>query len=447
MDKRRLQTERRHGTSAAPGVPSSPLTSASPLQRHTRSGSSYGGAGNPRKAQTKAAAQRLAAVMSNKQDDDDGDDDYDQLDNSSVGRPTRPPSPMAKNIPQRRPSPLRKQQPYDDDNDEDAPVSNTTSIGLTATAKRSPSPARKSLARTRIPPAAADDEIDEDDLLVSSTTRIGLGGRAARPFSPMAKNIYQKRMPQATDKESDEEDFLVSGKASIGLARGRGMQPRPSVGRPMAQRPVQQEGPQPSDEDNDEDDLSNSSMSGKPTIGLGGRAKPSSSPLSVRVNQDQQRPTPAHASGQNSMEQSTSPSAGRSSLQSSVALSVGRSSALTSSSEQSVTPHSTSPGRQQLGVRSFPAEKRLDSNFRSMNNMKVSGTQQSASALQNELDVLLVANESLLQKLHLAEERCEEAEARAQLLEKQVKEVAQAASKGETQTQFIAALHIEYRVL
>ncbi|KAE8663149.1 leucine-tRNA ligase [Hibiscus syriacus] len=591
MDKRRLQTERRHSTSAAPGMPSSPLTSASALQGHTRSGSSYGGAGNPRKAQTKAAAQRLAAVMSNKQNDDDGDD-YDQLDNSSVGRPTRPPSPMvmycymdirfkiiqmlndsealyelalnvtcclimtlnhsectsvlnqsalnhseakrrvpqstqadddndeddpivsgrpsiglsggrqmqgrspmAKNIPQRRPSPLRKQQPSDDDNDEDAPVSNTTSIGLAARAKRSPSPARKSLARTQVPPPADDDESEEDDLLVSSTTRIGLGGRAARPFSPMAKNISQKRMPQATDKESDEEDFLVSGRASIGLARGRGMQPHPSVGRPMAQRPVKQVGPQPTDEDNDEDDLSNSSMSGKPTIGLGGRAKPSSCPLSVRVNQDQPRPIPgsyaslpvsikeqsipAHASGQNSMEQSISPSAGRSSLQSSAALSVGRPSALTSSSEQTVSPRSTGPGRQQLGVRPYPAEKRLVSNFGSMNNMIVSGTQQSASALQNELDMLQVANESLLQKLssnnwhnlseycHLdiavaapfspappitlmsLEERCEEAEARTQLLEKQVKEAAQqeeAASKGGTQTQMIAALHTEAKI-
>ncbi|XP_039045477.1 coiled-coil domain-containing protein SCD2-like [Hibiscus syriacus] len=514
MDKRRLQTERRHSTSAAPGMPSSPLTSASALQGHTRSGSSYGGAGNPRKAQTKAAAQRLAAVMSNKQNDDDGDD-YDQLDNSSVGRPTRPPSPMAKrrvpqstqadddndeddpivsgrpsiglsggrqmqgrspmakNIPQRRPSPLRKQQPSDDDNDEDAPVSNTTSIGLAARAKRSPSPARKSLARTQVPPPADDDESEEDDLLVSSTTRIGLGGRAARPFSPMAKNISQKRMPQATDKESDEEDFLVSGRASIGLARGRGMQPHPSVGRPMAQRPVKQVGPQPTDEDNDEDDLSNSSMSGKPTIGLGGRAKPSSCPLSVRVNQDQPRPIPgsyaslpvsikeqsipAHASGQNSMEQSISPSAGRSSLQSSAALSVGRPSALTSSSEQTVSPRSTGPGRQQLGILNlFYLEcsklyclSRLVSNFGSMNNMIVSGTQQSASALQNELDMLQVANESLLQKLHLAEERCEEAEARTQLLEKQVKEAAQqeeAASKGGTQTQMIAALHTEAKI-
>ncbi|KAE8684040.1 leucine-tRNA ligase [Hibiscus syriacus] len=66
--------------------------------------------------------------------------------------------------------------------------------------------------------------------------------------------------------------------------------------------------------------------------------------------------------------------------------------------------------------------------------------------IEYRLDVLLVANESLLQKLHLAEERCEEAEARAQLLEKQVKEVAQAASKGETQTQFIAALHTEAKI-
>ncbi|XP_039006144.1 coiled-coil domain-containing protein SCD2-like [Hibiscus syriacus] len=84
-----------------------------------------------------------------------------------------------------------------------------------------------------------------------------------------------------------------------------------------------------------------------------------------------------------------------------------------------------------------------------MNNMKVSGTQQSASALQNEFDMLMVANESLLQKLHLAEERCEEAEARAQLLEKQVKEAAQkeeAASKGGTQTQLIAALHTEAKI-
>lgn len=49
----------------------------------------------------------------------------------------------------------------------------------------------------------------------------------------------------------------------------------------MAQRPVQQVPQQPSDEDNDEDDLANSAVSGKATIGLGGRARPSSSPLVI----------------------------------------------------------------------------------------------------------------------------------------------------------------------
>ncbi|KAK8634180.1 hypothetical protein V6N13_015008 [Hibiscus sabdariffa] len=481
MDRRRLQTERRHSTSVTPGTPSSPLASASPLQRHARSGSSYGGLGNPKKAQTKAAAQRLAAVMSNQQNEDEGDgDDYEQLDHSSLsstgslglggGRPTRSPSPMArrrvpqatqadddndeddlvvsgrpsiglaggrqmqgrspmaKNFPQRRPSPARRRQPSDDGNDEDAPVSNITSLGLAVRPRRPHSPAQKSLAQTRAPPPPdSDDENDEDDILVSGTTRIGLGGRAARPFSPAAKNLSQKRMPlantqQASDKESDE-DTLISGRASIGLARGRGTQPFPSVVKSIAQRPVQQIGAQPSDEDNDEDELANSSVSGKPTIGLGGRARPSSSPLSVRVNQDQPQSTrfpsgtygplsvntkeqsiPAHSSGQNSMEQCMSPS-GPGRQQSGIGM-LHVSSKPTSSVS---TPDNSVDSRR---------EKRLVSDFGSMNNLKVGGRQK--SSLQDELDMLQDENESLLQKLHLAEERCEEAEARARLLEKQV---------------------------
>ncbi|KAK9017558.1 hypothetical protein V6N11_080036 [Hibiscus sabdariffa] len=502
-DWRRLQTERRHSTSVTPGTPSSPLASASPLQRHARSGSSYGGLGNPKKAQTKAAAQRLAAVMSNQQNEDEGDgDDYEQLDHSSLsstgslglggGRPTRSPSPMArrrvpqatqadddndeddlvvsgrpsiglaggrqmqgrspmaKNFPQRRPSPARRRQPSDDGNDEDAPVSNITSLGLAVRPRRPHSPAQKSLAQTRAPPPPdSDDENDEDDILVSGTTRIGLGGRAARPFSPAAKNLSQKRMPlantqQASDKESDE-DTLISGRASIGLARGRGTQPFPSVVKSIAQRPVQQIGAQPSDEDNDEDELANSSVSGKPTIGLGGRARPSSSPLSVRVNQDQPQSTrfpsgtygplsvntkeqsiPAHSSGQNSMEQCMSPS-GPGRQQSGIGM-LHVSSKPTSSVS---TPDNSVDSRR---------EKRLVSDFGSMNNLKVGGRQK--SSLQDELDMLQDENESLLQKLHLAEERCEEAEARARLLEKQ------AALKGGTQTQGlspeqIAALQTE----
>lgn len=48
------------------------------------------------------------------------------------------------------------------------------------------------------------------------------------------RSIAQKRMPpaatqQTSDKESDEEEVLVSGRPSIGLARGRAMQPRPAM--------------------------------------------------------------------------------------------------------------------------------------------------------------------------------------------------------------------------
>lgn len=34
---------------------------------------------------------------------------------------------------------------------------------------------------------------------------------------------------QPSDQESDEEEVLVSGRPSIGLARGRAMQSRPAV--------------------------------------------------------------------------------------------------------------------------------------------------------------------------------------------------------------------------
>ncbi|MFQ6634876.1 hypothetical protein Gotur_010504 [Gossypium turneri] len=483
MDRRRLAGERRQSVPATPGAPSSPL------QRHTRSGSSYGGTGNPRKAQTKAAAQRLAAVMAHQQNDDDGHD-YDQLDHSSVSstgsigfsgaRPTRHLSPMTKNaaqrrvpqamtpqaddhndegdlivsgrpsiglggarqmqartpviktIPQRRPSPVMERQPSDDDNADDVPVSNTASTSVApARSIRSPSPAKKkSLAQTRAPPPPADDdENEEDDLLVSGTTRIGLGGRAVRPRSPATISIAQKRMPpaatqQTSDKESDEEEVLVSGRPSIGLARGRAMQPRPAMVKTMAQRPVQQVPQQPSDEDNDEDELANSAVSGKATIGLGGRARPSSSPLSVRIHQDQSSSTrstpgshtslsvntkeqPVSAHSINSVEQSMSPSAGRSSLQSSVEqLNTRQASSVVQPSllEQPVSPCSTGPGRQQLRIKTAQAvpkptssgttpevsadsrrEKRLNSDFASMGGVKDRGRQQSASALQDEV--------------------------------------------------------------
>ncbi|PPS09520.1 hypothetical protein GOBAR_AA11126 [Gossypium barbadense] len=415
MDRRRLAGERRQSVPATPGAPSSPL------QRHTRSGSSYGSTGNPRKAQTKAAAQRLAATknvaqrrvpqaMTPQADDHNDEDDLIVSGRPSIGlggaRQMQARTPVIKTIPQRRPSPVMKRQPSDDDNDDDVPVSNKASTGVApARSIRSPSPATKSIAQKRMPPAVTQ---------------------------------------QTSDKESDEEEVLVSGRPSIGLAHGRAMQPRPAMVKTMAQRPVQQSVRIHQDQ----------SSSTRSTPG---------SHTSLSVNNKEQ-PVSAHSI--NSVEQSMSPSAGRLSQQSSVEqLHTRQASSVVqpSSLEQPVSPCSTGPGRQQLRIMTAQAvpkptssgttpevsadsrrEKRLNSDFASMGGVKARERQQSASALQDELDMLQDENESLLEKLHLAEERFEEAEARVRLLEKQ------AASRGGAQAQAtleqIAALQTEAEI-
>ena len=60
-----------------PRTPSSP--SMSPLRMHHARSGSAGVGNNMKKAQTKAAAQRLAQVMSHQTADDDGDDEDDDL--------------------------------------------------------------------------------------------------------------------------------------------------------------------------------------------------------------------------------------------------------------------------------------------------------------------------------------------------------------------------------
>ncbi|KAG5087151.1 hypothetical protein JHK82_054548 [Glycine max] len=89
------------------GTPSSPVNVISPLHRHARAGSTGSAMTNVRRAQnnaTKAAAQRLAQVMSQTDDDDEDEDDV-PLDYSAIaggggiglggGRPMPTRSPMA----------------------------------------------------------------------------------------------------------------------------------------------------------------------------------------------------------------------------------------------------------------------------------------------------------------------------------------------------------------
>jgi len=103
MDRRRMY-ERQNSSSGTPTTPSSPGNTITPVHRHSRAGSTGSAMTGVRRAQnnaTKAAAQRLAQVMSH---DDDEDEDDVPLDYSSItgaggiglggGRPMPSRSPM-----------------------------------------------------------------------------------------------------------------------------------------------------------------------------------------------------------------------------------------------------------------------------------------------------------------------------------------------------------------
>ncbi|XWS58499.1 hypothetical protein CRYUN_Cryun08bG0039400 [Craigia yunnanensis] len=303
MDRRKLTRQQSTASSGTPGTPASPLASSSPLHRHTRSGSGYGSMGNMRKAQTKAAAQRLAAVMAHQQNDEDDDDgDDDQLDYNNIsgtgsiglagGRGMRACSPMNKNMAQRRVPQATTQQLADEDNDEDdILVSGRASIGLAGgRAMQSRSTMHKNMPQRRAPlvmtQQPADEDNDEDGLLVNGTTSIGLAGRRAmRSRSPANKNIAQRRAPQQlADEENDEDDLLVSGMSSIGLAGGRTTQSRSLATKNIAQKRLPQVATrQTSDKGNEEDDLL---VSGRASIGLAlGRAMQSRPSMAKTMDQ------------------------------------------------------------------------------------------------------------------------------------------------------------------
>src|ERR1043165_4950448 len=108
MDRRRMY-DRQQSSTGTPTSPSSPVI-MSPLNRHVRTGST-GGVAMSKRAQntsTKAAAQRLAHVMSHQpigeeeEEDDDIALDYTSISGTGgIGlagrRPVRPRSPMVIN--------------------------------------------------------------------------------------------------------------------------------------------------------------------------------------------------------------------------------------------------------------------------------------------------------------------------------------------------------------
>ncbi|KAL9450671.1 hypothetical protein AB3S75_012407 [Citrus x aurantiifolia] len=230
--------------------------SSSPSHRHTRSGS----VSNVRKAQTKAAAQRLAAVMAHKPSDETDDDDDDDDDHSRDYR-----APGGPGV-----------------------------IGLSGTGgrtMRSRSPSRKPMAQKRtqmMPDELADEDNDDDDDdddygLVSGKASIGLGGgRAMQSRVNMAKTVPRKTVNQQADADNYESyDYSkASITGSIGYAGGRSVRsPSPAAKSTPPQKLKQETVNRPASEDNDED-CDYGSVTGRASIGLaGGRSVRTPSPL------------------------------------------------------------------------------------------------------------------------------------------------------------------------
>ncbi|KAJ0013851.1 hypothetical protein Pint_20631 [Pistacia integerrima] len=501
---------------AAPSSPVSP-------HRHTRSGSA--GVSNVRKAQTKAAAQRLAAVMAHKpsdhheNDDDDDDDDDHSHDYSGIGlavtggraMPSGSRSPLTRPMPQRRNQVMN--QPAEEDNGEAynyglvtsaniglgggramrtrSPMTQTTpqrhrqestnednnenydysrasggaSSGLAARrsmwappAMTKPTPQRhkqviedddsddnnsppiSAFARRglRSPPPkskiskqeAANEDHDEDDdySRLSSKGSIGVaGGKSKQSPTPLwspipmattkstPQKLKEEIMNQHINRENNEKyDYnLVSGTTRIGLTGGRALRSPSPVSRTVAQKHAHMVANQVLDENNDDNHSYASSLaSGKESIGhAGGRAVWSPSPTSVGTNQEEHAAAHSTSSAQsylsmNSVEQpSLAHSVERPSESiNSVEQPLPAHSTMTSQSSQSTNSIDQSPSK----VKTIPSGtnnvhddnqrvKRYSIDFGSTN-LKEAFPERSASALEDEVDILQGENESLLQK-------------------------------------------------
>ncbi|KAJ6737488.1 FAS-BINDING FACTOR-LIKE PROTEIN [Salix viminalis] len=407
MDRRMKPVYLRQSSiEGTPRTPSSP--SMSPLRtHHVRSGSA-GVGNNMKKAQTKAAAQRLAQVMSHQTTDDDDEDE-------------------------------------DDDLSYDYQASGIGSIGLAGGRRmqpRSPMVSQRPDLQLKFVCRRKTYRPVDEDLQTKPTAQVRVPAKTYRPVDEVlqTKPAAQARAPgktyQPVDEDSDNDEFIhdYGSRASgltIGRAGGKSMRPQsPAVVR--TGRPGQPSSTPPA-------------TSGRSPLSVSTVEQPPSAHVSVAASPSQ--PT-------NSVEQPVSARSrmvGRPSFNSvdqPLSLRSGRSS--TSSVEQPPSARSTSatslgfktvpiPSSVPISLRPVspmassdqPKDKRLSLDWGSMN-LRDSGIQHSTSALQDEIDMLQEENESLLDKLRLAAEKYEEAEARARQLEKQAAlKVAEQTSKPE----------------
>ncbi|KAK1352026.1 coiled-coil domain-containing protein SCD2-like [Heracleum sosnowskyi] len=359
----------------------------SPMHRHARSSS-----GISRKPNTKAAAQRLAQVMSNQSggggDESDEEDDLDLLDynpsNASTiglgagGRAARPRSPMAV-----RASAAEHTSPMRPLAGSRRPVNSGHHQSLSGS--RTPQPLnvaeQQSASLENIRASKPVNKVDHQppshrSLRVQVPQSVSVETQSVDDWDEEVSPLAISQAPQAFKKQASPVRSYSPSRPSRPHSMDQSQLSRTSLLSQSSQAPTSGE---------QEQHLSARSGSGvRASASSASLEQPLSarSPLSIRPSSGFKT---AHI------------------IPSSVSISLG-------------PHHSGIPGENQPESRK---DKRFSVDLGSMNHIE-SGNQSPASVLQDELDSLQEENESLLQKLRFVEERIEESEVRARQLEKQV---------------------------
>ncbi|XP_010245392.1 PREDICTED: coiled-coil domain-containing protein SCD2-like [Nelumbo nucifera] len=375
MDRARSKSpvyDRQRSVANASGGPASPMLS--PLHHHARLGAaSLSTSRRTQNYAAKAAAQRLAQVMAHQSKDKEEEDDL-SLEYNSLGATggigLAPGRPMRS-----RSTALGRNAP------EQPPFDRYTSAG------------RSSLALN---------SVEQPSFARSSSS----AARPSLPFTPaeQPRSTSVGRSSLALN-HVEQPSFARSSSAA-----------RPSLSFTPAEQP-------PSDR---------STSACRSSLVLNSVEQPSSAlstsagRSSLPFNSVEQSPSPHSTSSVRSplpLSSVEQPLSARSSPTGRPSLAIKTVGKIPSSVPISLKPLSSMPPSETPNRR----DKRLSVDTGNMS-IRETGIHRSTSALQDEIDMLQEENESILEKLRLAMERYEEAEARARLLEKQVATIGEGVS-------------------
>ncbi|PNY04456.1 hypothetical protein L195_g000880 [Trifolium pratense] len=231
--------DRQQSSTGTPTSPSSPVTSMSPLNRHARAGSTGSAAFNLGRGQStaqKAAAQRLAQVMSNQTIEEEEDDDDMPLDYSAIsgtrsiglgggGRAVRPRSPMNVKSTQEQPPAARSRSPMTVRSTPDQPPSARSRSPMTFRSGQDQPPSARSRSPAPAPVSVRSVQEQPQSLRTVSSVRSSFSGNAAEQTPPrIATNVNQgEQQPPSARSTTSNRTFDMSPSARS-LANSRSSQ-------------------------------------------------------------------------------------------------------------------------------------------------------------------------------------------------------------------------------